>query len=115
VSNQTPVRDLERLVEAEARLDDLLRAAREEAGRLIAEARDRAGRAEERWTADYQAACQDLKQRVAEERDRELTRIRDETERLTAQYVGLSAERIEALAGWVASELRSPTVRRHTP
>jgi vacuolar-type H+-ATPase subunit H len=58
MSNQTPVRDLERLVEAEARLDDLLRAAREEAGRLIAEARDRAGRAEQRWTADYQAACQ---------------------------------------------------------
>jgi hypothetical protein len=52
---------------------------------------------------------------VAQERDRELTRIRDEAGRLTAHYAAQPAEQVEALAGWVASELRGPTSRRASP
>ncbi len=110
-----PVKDLEQLVEAEARLDELLQAACAEAADLIAQARARVARAEERWAADYEAARRELEGRVAQERDRELTRIRDEAARLTAQYAAQPAEQVEALAGWVASELRAPTGRGTSP
>jgi vacuolar-type H+-ATPase subunit H len=110
-----PVKDLERLVETEATLDEVLRAARSEAGDLIAQARHRATQAEERWATEYEAARQDLERRVAEERDRELARIRDEADRLTAHYAGQSAEQVEALAAWVADQLRGPAARRNVP
>lgn len=103
-----PVKDLEWLVETEARLDDLLEAARAEASDIIAQARDRIARAEERRAADYEAARRDLERRVAQERDRELTRLRDEAERLTARYATQSPEQVECLAQWVASALRGP-------
>jgi vacuolar-type H+-ATPase subunit H len=112
LEDHPPVKDLECLVEAEARLDELLQAARAEAAGLIEQARDRAARAEERWAGDFVAARRDLESRVARERDRELTRIRDEAARLTAHYAGQPAEQVDALAGWVASELRGPTGRR---
>jgi len=110
-----PVKDLERLVQAEARLDRLLQAARAEAGDLIAQARDRAARAEERWAADYDAARREVESRVAQERERELTRIREEAERASARYATQSPEQVEALAGWVASTLRGPTAREAAP
>ena len=110
-----PVKDLERLVETEARLDELLQAARTEASDLIAQARDQVARAEERWAADFEAARRDLESRVARERDRELARIRDEADRVTAHYAAHSPEQLEALAGWVASELRGPTTRGAAP
>jgi vacuolar-type H+-ATPase subunit H len=110
-----PVKDLEWLVETEARLDELLQAARTEAGDLIAQARDRVARAEERWAADFEAARRDLESRVAQERDRELTRIRDEADRLSAHYAAHSPEQLEVLAGWVAGELRGPTTRGAAP
>ncbi|HEY7479904.1 MAG TPA: hypothetical protein VH680_05275 [Gemmatimonadales bacterium] len=101
-----PARDLERLIETEARLDHLLQAARTEAGDLIAQARERAVRAEERWAAAFEAARRDLEHRVAQERDRELGRIREEAERLSAHYAGHTREQLEALAQWVVNELR---------
>jgi vacuolar-type H+-ATPase subunit H len=104
--DHVPARDLERLIESEARLDELLQAARTEAGDLIAQARQRAARAEERWAAEFEAARQDLERRVAQERDRELARIRQEADRLTAHYAGHTPEQLEALARWVAGELR---------
>ena len=110
-----PVKDLDQLFEAEARLDELLQAARAEAADLIAQARDRVARAEERWAGDFEAARRDLESRVVQERDRELTRIRDEATRLTAHYAAQPAEQVEALAGWVASELHGPTGRRTSP
>jgi vacuolar-type H+-ATPase subunit E/Vma4 len=113
--NHPPVNDLERLVETEARLDELLQAAHAEAGDLIAQARDRVTRGEERWAADFEAARRDLESRVAQERDRELTRIRDEANRLTARYAALAPEQVEALARWVASELQGSTAQGTAP
>jgi vacuolar-type H+-ATPase subunit E/Vma4 len=104
----SPAKDLDWLVETEARLDDLLQVARAEASDLIAQARDRIARAEERRAADYESARRDLERRVAQERDRELTRVRDEAERLTARYAMQSPEQVESLAQWVASALRGP-------
>ena len=111
----SPVKDLDWLVETEARLDDLLRAARAEASDMIAQARDRIARAEERRAADYEAARRDLERRVAQERDRELTRLRDEAERLTARYATQSPEQVEYLAQWVASALRGPLPEDFAP
>ena len=107
-----PVKDLARLIETEARLDELLQAARVEAAALVTQARARVARAEERWAGDFDAARRDLESRVAQERDRELIRIRDEAGRLTTHYAAQPAEQVEALARWVASELRGPTGRR---
>jgi septal ring factor EnvC (AmiA/AmiB activator) len=116
VSEEHPtVKDLEWLIETEARLDGLLQAARAEAGDVIAQARDRIARAEERRAADYEAARRDLERQVAQERDHELTRIRDEAERLTAHYATQSPEQVEALAVWVASSLHGPTAREAAP
>lgn len=110
-----PVKDLECLVETEARLDEQLQVARAQAAELIAQARARTDRAEERWVGDFEAARRDLEIRVAQERDRELTRIRDEAARLIAHYAAQPAEQMEALAAWVVSELRGPTGRRTSP
>jgi vacuolar-type H+-ATPase subunit E/Vma4 len=101
-----PVKDLEWLVETEARLDGLLQAARAEASDIIAQARDRIARAEERRAADYETARRDLERRVAQERDGELTRLRDEAERLTTRYATQPPEQVESLAQWVARALR---------
>jgi vacuolar-type H+-ATPase subunit E/Vma4 len=103
-----PVKDLDWLVETEARLDGLLQAARAEASDIVAQARDRIARAEERRASDYETARRDLERRVAQERDRELTRIRDEAARLTARYATQSPQQVESLAEWVASALRGP-------
>ena len=51
--NQPQVKDLERLVELETHLDELLQASRSEAAALIARARDRTVRAEQDWAADF--------------------------------------------------------------
>ena len=110
-----PVKDLEWLVETEARLEDLLQAARAEASDMIAQARDRIARAEERRAADYETARRDLERQVAEERDRELTRLREEAERLTTRYATQSPERVESLAQWVASALRGPPPEDFAP
>jgi vacuolar-type H+-ATPase subunit H len=109
--NHPPVKDLEQLVHAEARLDELLQRARAEAAGLIADARDRGARAEERWATEYEAARRELEDRVARERDQELTRIRDEAARLVAHYSARPAEQLELLAGWVANEVRGSTHR----
>ena len=110
-----PVKDLEWLVETEARLDDLLQAARAKANDIIAQAQDRVARAEERRAADYETARRDLERRVAQERDSELTRLRDDAERLTARYAMQSPEQIESLAQWVASALRGPPPEDFAP
>jgi vacuolar-type H+-ATPase subunit E/Vma4 len=110
-----PVKDLDWLVETEARLDALLQAARAEASDIIAQARDRSARAEERSAADYETARRDLEREVARERDRELARIRDEAERLTARYATQSSEQVESLAEWVASALRGSTPQGSAP
>jgi hypothetical protein len=112
---RSPVKDLDWLVETEARLDGLLQAARVEASEMIAQARDRIARAEERRAADYETARQDLERQIAQERDRELTRIRDEAKRLTARYATQSPEQIEALAGWVARAMRGQTAQEAAP
>jgi len=112
---RSPVKDLDWLVETEARLDGLLQAARVEASDMIAQARDRIARAEERRAADYETARRDLERQVAQERDRELTRLRDEAERLTTRYATQSPEQLESLAEWVASALRGPTPQGSAP
>jgi hypothetical protein len=110
-----PARDLERLIETEATLDALLRTARAEAADLIAQARERVARAEERWAAEFETARRELGRRVAQERDHELARIREEADRLSAHYAGHSPEQLEALADWVASELRGPAAPGDVP
>ena len=105
--NQPPVKDLERLVELEARLDELLQASRSEAAGLIAQARDRTARAEQDWAADLETARRALADRLAAERDHELSRIREEADRLSAQYEARTDGQIDALARWVVSELRA--------
>lgn len=105
--DQPPVNDLERLVELEARLDELLEASRSEAATLIAQARDRTARADQDWASDFEAARRELAARLVEERDHELSRIREEADRLSAQYETRTDEEIDALARWVVSELRA--------
>ncbi len=104
--NHPPVKDLERLIELEARLDELLQASRSEAAALIAQARDRTARAEQDWAADFETARRELADRLVGERDNELSRIREEADRLSAQYETRTDEQIDALARWVVSELR---------
>jgi hypothetical protein len=94
------------MIETEVRLDQRLQTVRTEAGDQIAQARERAVRAEERWAADFEVARRDLQRRVAQERDRELARIRAEADRLTAHYAGHTPAELDALAEWVVSELR---------
>lgn len=104
--NQPQVKDLERLVELETHLDELLQASRSEAAALIARARDRTVRAEQDWAADFESARRELADRLVEERDHELSRIRQEADRLSAQYETHTHEQIDALARWVVGELR---------
>lgn len=97
--------DLTRLLEAEVRLERMLRRAREETARLVAEAHTAARAHEEALGAELEEAGQRLEAEIAAERDRRVGEMveaaRHEVERLEQ----VAPERIAELARFVVDRV----------
>jgi hypothetical protein len=92
------VGDLTRLLETEARLEEALRRARDEAARLVTEARTLALAREEVLGAELDAAARRLEAEIATERDRAERDIAEAARQEVARFDGVAVERIAALA-----------------
>ncbi len=89
--------DLTRLLETEARLEEMLRQAREEAARLIAEAQQAARAREEALGAELAAAVQQLDATIEAERRRQEREIAADARRRAEGFDQVSPERVEEL------------------
>lgn len=97
--------DLDRLIATEQRLDEALRAAREEAARLVAEAQTRARRREAELDAELEAAAQGLAAETAAERERREREVALEAEGRVARYEAVSAELVTRAARDIVNRL----------
>lgn len=86
-----------RLLETEARLEEMLRQAREEAARLIAEAQQAARAREEALGAELAAAVQQLDATIEAERRRQEREIAADARRRAEGFDQVSPERVEEL------------------
>lgn len=93
--------DLARLLDTESRLEELLRRAREEAARLVAEAHSAAQAREAALAAELDAAAQRLEAEIASERARAAQEIAAATRREAERFDRVTAERIGELAHFV--------------
>jgi vacuolar-type H+-ATPase subunit H len=99
--------DLERLIATEQRLDEALRAARETATRLVAEAQAEAERREAALETELEAASARLAAETAAERERREREVRQEAELRVKRYESISAEQVAAAAREVVDGLLS--------
>jgi vacuolar-type H+-ATPase subunit H len=90
--------DLARLLDTEARLEQVLQHARDEATRLVAEAREAARACEAALGAELEAAAQRLAAEIAGERDRAAVEITAAARRDTERLAAVTGERIRDLA-----------------
>lgn len=97
--------DLERLIATEQRLDEALRAAREEATRLLAEAQAALRRREEALEAELQDAARKSAALTAEERERREQDVSSEAARAVARYEAVTADQVAAAARAVVDHL----------
>jgi vacuolar-type H+-ATPase subunit H len=99
--------DLEQLIATEQRLDEALRAAREQASALVAEARTRAHQREAEIDAELREAEVRLAAETAAERERREREVAREAEARVALLDAVSAERVRQAAQDVVSRLVS--------
>lgn len=90
--------DLTRLLETEARLEESLRHAREEATRLVTKARSAAQAREAALGAELDTAARRLETKIAAERQRAEREIADAARQEVARFEAVPVERIAALA-----------------
>jgi vacuolar-type H+-ATPase subunit H len=90
--------DLARLLDTETRLEQALQRARDEATRLVTEAREAARARETALGAELEAAAQRLEAEIASQRDRTAREIADAARRDTERFDGVTVERIAEVA-----------------
>lgn len=89
---------LGRLLDVEARLDAMLEARREEAEELVREAREEAGRLRDRVEAEVQEELESRRHRIREEGRRRVARTRDEAAATARLWRSLPADEVDELA-----------------
>ncbi len=87
-----------RLLDTETRLEQTLGRARDEAARLVTEAREAARAREAALGAELEAAAQRLGAEIATERDRAAREIVEAARREAERFDGVTPERIGELA-----------------
>lgn len=97
--------DLDRLLGTEARLEELLRRAREEAARLVAEARETARAREAALGEELEAAARRLTGEIAAERQRREEQLATEAQGQAQWFDRVGAERIAELARGVVEQV----------
>lgn len=97
--------DLERLIATEQRLDEALRAAREEGTRLVAEVQAVLRRREEGLEAELQDAARKEAAETAAERERRVQDVSSEAARAVARYEAITADQVAAAARAVVDHL----------
>jgi len=97
--------DLERLLEAEQRLEALVDRAREEAGELVRRARDHAAVQERQERLALATATTELEQQTAADTERTAGAIRAAAAREVARYAELSDSQIDSLAAQLLARL----------
>jgi vacuolar-type H+-ATPase subunit H len=93
--------DLTRLLEAEARLEQMLQRARDEAARLVAEARTAARARDDALGAELEEAEQRLEAEMAAERDRRVEEIAEGARHEVERLEHVAPERIAELARYM--------------
>lgn len=96
---------LERLLETEQRLEELVARAREEAASLTASAREEAGRRERDAEAEFQTATAGLEATVAQETEAAAAALAADAERKVADWGAVPPERVTALADRLAARV----------
>jgi vacuolar-type H+-ATPase subunit H len=99
--------ELERLIETERRLDDLLQQAREQAAAMVQEARDAAAQREAAVDAELAAAAGKAEATLAAERERVAAEIVTAARDQVARYDGVDEPRVQAAARLVVERLLS--------
>ena len=97
--------ELERLIETEQRLDDLLRQARDQAAAIVQEARDAVARREAAVDAELAAAAGQAEANLAAERERVATEIVAAARDQIARYDGVEEPRLQAAARLLVERL----------
>jgi vacuolar-type H+-ATPase subunit H len=97
--------DLERLLETEARLEEMVRRAREEAARLVSEAQAAAQAREAALGAELEEAARRLEADIAAERARREQEIGSAARREAERFDRVPAERIGELARYVVDRV----------
>jgi len=97
--------DLERLLEAEQRLEAVVHQARDEAAALVRAARERVAEQERETEEAGAAALSDLEHRIGQETERAVAEIRARGAREAARFGQVSAERVAALADHLVARL----------
>jgi vacuolar-type H+-ATPase subunit H len=97
--------ELERLIETEQRLDDLLRQAREQAATIVQEARDAVARREGAVAAELAAAAGKAEATLAAERERVAAEIAATTRDQVARYDGVDEPRVQTAARLLVERL----------
>jgi len=97
--------DLARLLDTETRLEQALQRARDEATRLVTEARGTARAREAALGAELDAAARRLEAEIAGERDRAAQEIAAAARRDTERFDGVTAERIRDVARQVVDRV----------
>ena len=97
--------ELERLIETEQRLDDLLRRAREQAATIVQEARDAMAQREAAVDAELAAAAGQAEATLAAERERVAVEIAAAARDQVARYDGVDEPRVQAAARLVVERL----------
>jgi vacuolar-type H+-ATPase subunit H len=97
--------ELERLIETERRLDDLLRQARDQAAAIVQEARDAVARREAAVDAELAAAAGKAEATLAAERQRVAAEIAAAARDQIARYDGVDEPRMQAAARLLVERL----------
>lgn len=104
-SQPTSASDLTQLLETEARLEELLRRAREQADRLVAEARAAAQAREAGLATELEEAARRLEAEIAAERVRREQEVTETARRDAEMFDHVPAGRIDELARYVVDRL----------
>lgn len=97
--------DLARLLSTEARLEALIRNAREEAAGVVAGAREAAAAGEAALTADIEALGRALEATIAGERHRQQEALTESARREVLRFDDAGPDQIEALARYVVERV----------
>lgn len=105
VEAQREPSDLTRLLEVEAGLERMLQGARDEAARLVAEARTAAREREDALGAELEEAGRRLETEMVAERERRVQEIEDAGNREVERFEHVMPERIAELARYVVDRV----------
>lgn len=93
------------MLSTEARLEELLRRAQEEAAKLVTTARDTAAARESTFTAQLAEHVSQLERDVAGERSRREAELREAASQEAARFHAVQGEQVQALARYVVDRV----------